>query len=763
MIRKRALIMLLLLGTLFACGLNNTMYNARKYFRDAQARPLNSNGRPTPQAVEEYTKAIQKCGIILTERKDSKIVDDALFLMAKALYFKGNSAFQAKDQFEALIAGFPDSPHIPDAYIFLAKVLREVNRPQESEKLLEEFVRNQKFIKHHPRALLTLADFEILDKDYYRAQFWLERLIAEYPKTKEFNEAYLLFGKNYYVQGDYNASLREFEKLTGFRRVDKGIRLEARYYIAMNYFEKGNYERSSKLVQSLLNDETRPDKLSMIRVLNARLLFATGKSAEGITEVDAIARAYPRTIASATAYYYVGDHHFYSKNDINLATTSYNRVRTEFPNAELVTIAQRKVAALNQLKQRQNLSFKTNPQQFADYHTLAAENYLDPFALPDSALVMYDRIILVANPLYAERDSLFNLKAAKQVELDSLNATVLSIPAEDMKAPVNETEEKSDPESTVDIGLADSLAVGESDLTLDETLLDISAKDSTAVSSTKQTNETTDKGAGKPSATEIQARKDTLSRDIQRLEQQITSLISVLVRFEMEIQPFAMFAKANLINKLGRDKAEIDAIFSLMQTKYTAHKYTNALRALINGEPVRLVDPEEERLEKSLDMALGLYPAQADSMLIILGELKESRYPLIKLRANFRLGWYYSFEARDTTLAKPYLDAVLQHEQGGDYATLTRRFYDGTNYVKIRDITKVMDEANETKDTIIESEDTPKPEDKEPEGKIIEKEDTRISEDKEPVLPIVEHEEPVTTPDPPKPDENGELSPGYGL
>ena len=77
--------LLLILAVGFSCGLNNTMYNARKYFRDAQARPLNANGRPTPQAVDEYTKAIKKCGIILSGAK-GKNTDDALYLMARALY-----------------------------------------------------------------------------------------------------------------------------------------------------------------------------------------------------------------------------------------------------------------------------------------------------------------------------------------------------------------------------------------------------------------------------------------------------------------------------------------------------------------------------------------------------------------------------------------------------------------------------------------------------------------------------------------------------
>ena len=153
----------LLLG--FSCGLNNTMYNARKYFNDAKSRPLTANGRPSSQAVDEYTKAIKKCGIILSSKKRNAKTDDALYLMAQALYLKGNSAFQAKDQFEALIAGFPDSPFYGESHIWLARVLREINQPEQAEDLLEDFIRDPLQKKLHPKALLTLADFEIKDKD----------------------------------------------------------------------------------------------------------------------------------------------------------------------------------------------------------------------------------------------------------------------------------------------------------------------------------------------------------------------------------------------------------------------------------------------------------------------------------------------------------------------------------------------------------------------------------------------------------------------
>ncbi|HOH60396.1 MAG TPA: tetratricopeptide repeat protein, partial [Candidatus Cloacimonadota bacterium] len=274
---RKILGLTLVLLILAACGIDNTMYNAQQYFKTAQGRALNANGRPTPQAVDEYTKTIKKCGVILSGNKKSRRADDALYLMARALYYKGNSAFQAKDAFQSLIQGYPNSKYVPEANIYMARVLREINQVKESEALLERFVRDPKYLKYHPRALLVLADFEIKDKDYHRAQFWLERIIKDYRKTKEFREAFFLFGKNYYMQKDYARSLEQFEKFQKTRGIDKEMKLEGQYYIALNQYELGQYDLALRNARNLIRNEIRPNNLGLARVLYARVLLAQGK------------------------------------------------------------------------------------------------------------------------------------------------------------------------------------------------------------------------------------------------------------------------------------------------------------------------------------------------------------------------------------------------------------------------------------------------------------------------------------------------------
>ncbi len=673
-----------------ACGLNNTMYNARKYFKAAQERPLNANGRPNNQAVQEYTKAIQKCGIILSRKNRSRITDDALFLMARALYYKGNSAFQAKDQFEALIKGFADSRFYGESHIYLARVYREINRPDDARRLLEQFILDPDQFDLHPRALLTLAEFDIADLDYAKAQFWLQRIIDNYPKSREFREAYSLFGKNYYIQKDYQASLREYEKIAENRLIPKLQRLEALYYVALNQFQLGAYNDSWKNVQRLLNDEARPEQLSRIRVLKARLQFARGDLEGGVAEIGDISKSYPRTQSSAEAKYYLGEHYFLQAHDPDQAAAAYNAVRVEFPGSELAEPAQRKAAAIAQLKTNTGLDPLVNLQQFVDYHITAAENYLNSFALPDSALSMYQRVIDYRDSLQAWHSELSVRIAAQQATVDSLEAELALLPP----APAPMPEIPYLPEAQVHDGTVgpDSLAGEAPDFVTEPDSLDLLeipeqseslVTDSLAVAAAADSLDLPEQETPPGEDT----RRNELEQQLSNLQAQLdadivrqTQIGDLLPGYDSEILPLALFSQASIHSHAGLDNVDLLAIHQRMLAEFPGNKYTNALTDMLNGETVRLIDPVEEAQEKRLDQALGLYETEPDSMLVLLTELKDSDFSGIRLRSNFRLGWFYTFQRPDTTQAKAYLDETLKLQPSGEYADLIGRFYTGDRF-----------------------------------------------------------------------------------
>ncbi|MDD3463927.1 MAG: tetratricopeptide repeat protein [Candidatus Cloacimonetes bacterium] len=729
----RKIVPLLLLAlALASCIQVNTLYNARKYFAAAQARPLNANGRPNNQAVEEYTKTIQKCGIILSNPTRDSRTDDALYLMARALYYKGNSSFQAKDQFESLIKGFPESPFFGEAHIYLAKVLRDINRMDDAVKVLQEFILDPQHKKLHPRALLTLADFNIADKDYLEAQYWLGRIITDYPKSSEYREAFFIYGQNYFIQKDYRAALEEFQKIARDRRIPQPMKLEARYYVALNQFMLGEHEQSDKTLRKLLKDELRPEKVSQARVLQARLMLARGEGEKGLAEIEDIMKVYPRTQSSAEAQYHLGEYYFYELRDLDKAGTAYNKVRTEFSNSELAEPGQQKATAVTQLKTKPGFDPTNNLQQFVDYHITAAENYFSVFSLPDSALLMYQRIIDSRDSLQTLRDSLAVKLDAKQSLADSLGQALAALPepvlpdstavvadsltvvadapmvADSLSIPGLEMElnDSADSLGTADTMTfaeteADSLRVGEFEpgqealpdslgfpdmdpelyaeadsLGLPELDLEVPAEADSLAGIDEQEKAPDPEEQRR----QLQQRLSAAETDLNQTRDRLEAMDALFVRYDRELTPMALFSQANIHSRTGPDRPRMEEIYSDMLTRFPNNKYTNAMDDLLAGETVRLIDPDEEAQELLLDRAFGMAESEPDSMLVILNELAASDYLPISLKANYRLGWFHTFEVPDTTAAKPYLDKVLELERTGEYGSMTSRFYDGRNF-----------------------------------------------------------------------------------
>lgn len=683
---------LIILVLVAACGIDNTMYNARNYFKSAQDRPLNNMGRPTAQAVDEYTKAIKKCGMILSDGGKGPRAHDALFLMARALYYKGNSAFQAKDAFESLINGYPNSAHVPAAHIYLAKVMRDINQPAESERILEQFVRNPKFIKHHPQALLVLADFEIRDKDYHRAQFWLERIILDYPNTKEFKEASFLFGKNYYMQKDYQRSLEEFEKINRTRKIEKSLKLEAQYYIALNEFSLGRIPQAQKTVKSLIRNEIRPDKLAAARVLYARCLLASGEHDAGLAEIDAVTKTYLRTEQSADAFYHLGEYYYYQKGDITNAVSNLNRVRTEFSNSILSPIATQKATALNQLLPKANLNSETNLQQFLDHHYLRAEYFIKPLALPDSAFSSYQTVIDDRLKLASLRDTLLLEISYLQASMDSLAIQIDSLSTEPDPEQIQKTEPPVDTEPAPEL-IPNEDSEPEADVSdepkPEEPQDEIEPQEGKEPDSVDKPQESDpDKPDQKEEAPTPPDTHDSRAQQMQAWQDQINAkntrmeaLTSLIAKFDSEIIPFCYFAQISILHNDIKDTSRRDVLFATMQQSYPRSKYTIAASMVMQDKTPELIDPDYNAARLDFDRILGYWPDQPDSLVTALQTYTESPYSDLQLRAQYRLGWHYSFEAPDSLKARMHLKEVLDNAQSGEYGTVTRRFFDGVKFL----------------------------------------------------------------------------------
>lgn len=411
---------------LSSCAYYNTFYNAEKYFASAQQRPLTAQGRPNSQAIEEYNKVIRKCGVILTEYMDSKWVDNALFLLARALYYRGNNQVQSLEKFEDLMQFYPDSPFVPESIIYSARIKYELNRKDEAFSDLRAFIQNNTYRDNHPKALIEISNLYLLEKDNLQAQIYLTMLIDRYPRSKEFAEGFVILGKTYFDNGNYQKSLEIFQQLNK-SRVPKRFVLDSKYYIALNYFHLERFQQAYNYMRQLEKQEFRTDKLQEQNILNARIIAKMGRFEDAISLLESVVSNSPRSLVSAEAVYYMAEIYFTKLHDYEKAIEFYNRVRRESNRSDFAEKAVTRSAVVSQILQYQRQDFNVSAEQLIAEQFKLAEYYLYVLNRPDSAIVIYDRIPIQRDFLGARIDSLntyisqlYTLKEENKANSDSL-------------------------------------------------------------------------------------------------------------------------------------------------------------------------------------------------------------------------------------------------------------------------------------------------------------------------------------------------------
>ncbi|MCL2064868.1 MAG: tetratricopeptide repeat protein [Candidatus Cloacimonetes bacterium] len=621
-------ISMVLVTMLFSsCAYYNTFYNAKQYFESAQSRPLNPQGRPTSQAIEDYNRVLRKCGVILTDFKNSRWVDDALFLMAKALYYRGQNLIQALDSFNDLIQFYPDSPFVRDAILYTAKIHYDLNQKDEAFSILRSFIANNDYQADHPKALVLISDLYIMEKNFIEAQQFLMMLIERFPRSPQFAEAYILLGKTYFDNDNFPQSLEIFYEITT-KKLPRSIQYDAMYYIAYSYFYLNDFESAFNTIRNLQRREFRLAKLAEQSILHARIIAEIGNPADAIDMLELVTTNNQRTDIAAEAIYYIAEIQFRKLHDYENAIENFNRVRRESQRSEFSDRAVTRSAVASQILQYHRQSTTWTAEQLIAEQFKLAEFYLYELALPDSALYIYSLIPTQKINIEMLLDSLRTV--ITEYELDnftSINHNIESLFAEADSIQVDREffEEIAEIKSDIDIdNIKDSIALYENDLNMYDTLF---------------------------------------------IPQSYFMRIVVKKQFFEGIKDFQ-----HLLYTLNFDFAE--------------SRYTEAAREFINDEPVtyltRLEKYQLNRFEYAMSYYLQgpeIYRANLNYIINILESLVNTEMSDLQDKVLFTLGFIHFVDRRDFMTAQIYIDALLENAPQSDFANFVNNFYDGTTFI----------------------------------------------------------------------------------
>jgi TolA-binding protein len=356
--------------TFGGCAFFNTFFNARKaynqaqdqlrkYVRDTQKR--STAGKLTPQRFgpepdvvpdairQQFDIVIEKTSKVVALHPDSRWVDDAILLMGKALYYRGDY-LDARNRFEVFMFQYPDDEKFPQARFWYAKTLIRLDLVadalQHLQAVSDETSDPQLKMKCailSGDAMVTQDLFEQAARAYTDALTYRGHL--ELKQEALFKRAYVYFTASRYDEAA--ASLRELLKTS----LDSDEAFDVTLMMSRSLKELGRYDEALRTIHRLLADIRNQSYFGSAELEAADVLRRKGEFELASAQFKNIITAYENPQIKGTAYYFLGvmNDEGGPFADVMKAQRYYQLVSTRYAQSEYVPDARKRFEFLQNM------------------------------------------------------------------------------------------------------------------------------------------------------------------------------------------------------------------------------------------------------------------------------------------------------------------------------------------------------------------------------------------------------------------------------
>jgi len=292
--------------TLSGCVYYNTFYHARSAYAEAEriraTRPPDSE--PTPQESEQLDRVIEKSGRVLALHPDSDWADDAILLMAQALYRQGRyeSAESRLNEFSTL---YPDSDLEADAGYLLAAVMLARDNPVSAEQTLAALAYADPPVELSDDALVMIGRARHSRRRFDEAAEAYASALERFPNSDLRAEIRFLAAENFVKMGRLEEAAHHLAAV-GEERGARRLAFEGRIRLAEVYLDIGRLGDALEVLTDVERRTTDRDDLDRVLLLRGRTQQMMGDLEDAVSTYEGIAASHERSKAAAEALYRVG-------------------------------------------------------------------------------------------------------------------------------------------------------------------------------------------------------------------------------------------------------------------------------------------------------------------------------------------------------------------------------------------------------------------------------------------------------------------------
>lgn len=324
----------------------NTYYHAEKSFKaglkKVEEQPVEVNPEqsqrvhpgPPNLAEEDFNNTIEKGADILRRFPDSKWTDDALFLIGKSYYYKGDF-FLAIEKFEELNQLTENSRFRQEALVWKARSLLDLEEYGEGVSFITENLDAEYFSEpHRAEFRVLLAEHHAMQENWKEAADHLGDAIADLEESK-------LKGRTFFLYGQALERLERFGEAF-FAYDNVASRFPAYDYVYWSRMKKaevarkeGNLQQALSIYISMSRDDKNVSRLDRINYEIARTLEMQGdiEGAEaGYKELLYSAKTPSSGNVKAKTHYRLGKINSEYYNDLSTAAAYFDTASSQVDN-----------------------------------------------------------------------------------------------------------------------------------------------------------------------------------------------------------------------------------------------------------------------------------------------------------------------------------------------------------------------------------------------------------------------------------------------
>jgi TolA-binding protein len=373
-----------------SCAYFNTLYNARRIYGEAEKAGTDETA--AREQREKYKQVVQKCSQMIQDHPKSRWVDDAVFLMGKALV-RQEEYDKAIRKFQEIQTNFPESDYVPQSIYWLA--LSYHLKKDEAQALAQV----ERFLAAYPRhelrfdALFLGGDIKRALEDYDGALEYYGIVAAEAKEKEIVDESLLKSAELYYGRGEWEKAAASYRKL-----LRKGLPWERRYEISLALGEcltmTGACAEALALFEELVAKTTVSLEMPPLLLGRAASYECMDSLPRALAEYRAIGAKYPKSTFSAEASYRMGVIYQERLDSLRLAADAFAKVGTDYANSEFAVVSLERSSSIKRLLELQKSGGAgESAEQAADKRFMAAEIQLTRLGDVQTAIAGYQAVL----------------------------------------------------------------------------------------------------------------------------------------------------------------------------------------------------------------------------------------------------------------------------------------------------------------------------------------------------------------------------------